>query len=166
MEEPLHPAVTEEPKTALAALFQLRGRDAITESEFVLDASLKMRWFTPKDAQRLLRLGVDHGLLREEAGSVRAAFDIGAVSVPVNYRPGPEVFAPPPKPVDLFARILARLDAATGEGAPPLVARINHVQERLGVDAEVAAALVATSRGVDVSDLLPELESQVLRRSR
>ncbi|MBI4416911.1 MAG: DUF2240 family protein, partial [Euryarchaeota archaeon] len=155
---------TEETKTALAALFRMRGRDAISESEFVLDASMKLRWFSPKDAQRLLQAGLDHGLLRAEAGNVRITFDPAGIDVPVNYRPGPEAFAMP-KVVDLFARILERVRAATGEGTQPIVARINEVQEKMGVEAEVAAAHVATSRGVDVSDLWSELEAEVLRRS-
>ena len=76
----------EEPETALAALFQMRGRDRITESDFVFDASMKLRWFTPKDAQRLLQIGIDRGLLRASAEDVRATFDVGGVAVPVNYR--------------------------------------------------------------------------------
>lgn len=156
----------EEPKTALAALFQMRGRDAITESEFVLDASMKLRWFTPREAQRLLQTSVDRGLLRSDAGNVHAAFDVSAVSVPVNYRPGPEVLAAPAAPADLFTRILSRLQAATGDAPQALVARINGVQERLGVDAEVAAAHVASSLGVDVADLFDDLEDHVLRRAR
>jgi hypothetical protein len=142
----------------------MRGRDTITESEFVLDASLKLRWFSPKDAQKLLQVGVDCGLLRSDGGNVHAAFDVASVAVPVNYRPGPEAIAPP-KGADLFGRILARIRSATGESTPPIVARINQVQERLGVDAEVAAAHLAALRGVGISDLLAELESEVLRRS-
>ena len=156
----------EEPETALAALFQMRGRDRITESDFVFDASMKLRWFTPKDAQRLLQIGIDRGLLRASAEDVRATFDVGGVAVPVNYRPGPEVLAAPARPADLFGRLLVRLQAATGEGPQPIVARINRGQERLGVDAEVAAALECSARGVDISDLLAELESQVLGRTR
>lgn len=154
----------EEPKTALVALFQIHGRDAITESEFVQDASFKLRWFSPREAQRLLQSGLDRGLLRAEAGNVRLAFDAASVTVPVNYKPGPEAIAPPPA-VDLFSRILERVRAATGEPAQPLVARINQMQDRLGVDAEVAAACVAASRGVDITDLLGNLEAEVLRRS-
>ncbi len=159
-------AMGEEPKTALAALFQMRGRDTVTESDFVFDASMKLRWFTPKEAQRLLQAGIDRGLLRAAEGNVQAAFDVAAVAVPANYRPGADVLAAPPKPADLFSRLLARVQGATGEGPQPIVARINREQERLGVDAEVAAALVAASRGVDVTDLLPELETEVLRRAR
>ncbi|MEK6851129.1 MAG: DUF2240 family protein, partial [Candidatus Thermoplasmatota archaeon] len=90
--------MAEEPRTALAAFFRMRGADTISESEFVMETSYKLRWFTPKEAQRLLDIGRDRGLLRADAGNVRAAFDVEAVAVPVNYRPGPEVLAPPPKP--------------------------------------------------------------------
>ena len=154
----------EEPKTALAALFRIHGRDALSESEFVHDASFKLRRCSPREAQRLLQFGIDRGLLRAEAGNVRLAFDASSIAVPVNYKPGPEAIAPPPT-VDLFSRILERLRAATGENAQPLVARINQVQTRMDVDAEVAAACVAASHGVDVTDLLGDLEAEVLRRA-
>jgi len=154
----------DEPKTALVALFRIHGREAITESEFVQDASFKLRWFSPKEAQRLLQAGIDRGLLLAEAGNVRLAFDAASIAVPVNYKPSPEAIATPPE-VDLFSRILERLCAATGEPSQPLVARINQVQERLGVDADVAAACVASSRGVDVADLLGDIEAEVLRRA-
>jgi len=154
----------EEPKTALAALFRIHGRDALSESEFVHDASFKLRWLSPKEAQRLLQSGIDRGLLRAEAGNVRLAFDPSTIAVPVNYKPDPEAIASP-SASDLFSRILERLRTATGEHAQPLVAHINQVQDRLGVDVEVAAACVAASRGVDVTDLLGDLEAEVLRRA-
>ncbi len=156
----------EDPKTALAALFQIRGRDAISEADFVHEASYTLRWFSPREAQRFLQIGLDRGLLRADGGNLRPSFDISNVAVPVNYRPGPEVLAPPPTPMDLFSRVLTRLQTATGLDRPPLVARINHAQERLGVDAEVAAAHVACALGVDVADLLADVEAEVLRRSR
>lgn len=155
----------EEPKTALAALFRIHGREAISETEFVQNASFNLRWFSPKDAQRLLQSGIDRGLLVATAGNVRLAFDPASISVPVNYKPGPEAITPPLE-VDLFARILERLRAATGESPQPIVARINVVQNQLGVDVEVAAACVAASQGVDMADLLVDLEAEVIRRSR
>lgn len=156
----------EEPRTALAALFQIRGREAISEADFVHETSYTLRWFSPKEAQKFLQIGLDRGLLLAERGNLRPSFDISHVAVPVNYRPGPDVLAPPPTPVDLFTRFLTRLQTATGLDRPPLVARINHIQERLGVDAEVAAAQVACTLGVDVADLLPDVEAEVLRRPR
>jgi len=159
------PSMAEETKTALAALFRMRGQDTISETEFVHETSYKLRWFTPKEAQRLLQTGLDRGLLRGTAGSVQAAFDVDAVEVPMDYRPGPEALAPP-KPRDLFSAMLGRIEAATGMDRPSVVARINQVQERLGIDAEVAAAHLARSSGADVADLLPEVEAEVLRRAR
>ena len=157
--------MADEAKTALAAFFQMRGRPSVTEAEFVHETSYRLRWFTPKDAQRLLQAGMDRGLLQAEEGNVQATFDVASVPVPVNYRPGPEALAPP-KPADLFPVLVSRLGSATGQSRQVIVARINQAQERLGVDAAVAAAHVARSLGVDVSDVLPDLEAEVLRLAR
>ncbi len=158
--------MVDEPKTAFAAFFQMRGRDSISETEFVLEASHHLRWFTPRDAQRLLQIGMDRGLLSADAGTVRAVFDVNAVAVPVNYRPGPDVLTPPPRAVDLFTQLITRIEGTTGDARARIVAQINRVQERLGVDADVAAALVACRLGVDVADVLPRLSADVLRRAR
>jgi len=154
--------MSEEPKTFLAALFQMRGRDTISEAEFVHEASYKLRWFTPKEAQRVLQLGLDRGLLLPGAGALHPTFDVNAVAVPMNYRPGPDALAPP-SPEALFPLVIERLERGTGQTRQALVARVNRVQERLGVTVEVAAAHVARSDGVDVSDLLPEIEARILR---
>ena len=46
---------TDELRDAIALLFKRKGRDELSEREFVLSASMDMHWFPPRDAQRLLR---------------------------------------------------------------------------------------------------------------
>jgi hypothetical protein len=44
------------------------------------------------------------------------------------------------------------------------VARINKMQERLGVDVEVAALVIASDLGEDVSDLVGPVREEILSR--
>src|SRR3989441_11397846 len=53
----------DELRDAIALLFKRKGRDELSEREFVLSASMDLRWFPPRDAQRLLQLGLETKLL-------------------------------------------------------------------------------------------------------
>src|SRR3989442_10973414 len=59
----------EELRDAIALLFKRKGRDELSEREFVLSASMDMHWFPPRDAQRLLQLGVETNLLESQVGA-------------------------------------------------------------------------------------------------
>src|SRR2546428_6093964 len=71
----------EELRDAIALLFKRKGRDELSEREFVLSASMDMHWFPPRDAQRLLQLGLETKLLESQGGAIRPAFDVAAVEV-------------------------------------------------------------------------------------
>src|SRR2546426_1122253 len=72
----------DELRDAIALLFKRKGRDELSEREFVLSASMDLRWFPPRDAQRLLQLGLETKLLESQSGTIRPAFDVSAVEVP------------------------------------------------------------------------------------
>ena len=40
----------DELRDAIALLFKRKGRDELSEREFVLSASMDLRWFPPRDA--------------------------------------------------------------------------------------------------------------------
>src|SRR5437016_13228704 len=77
----------DELRDAIALLFKRKGRDELSEREFVLSASMDMHWFPPRDAQRLLQLGLETKLLESQGGAIRPAFDVSAVEVPRDYVP-------------------------------------------------------------------------------
>ena len=61
----------EELRDAIALLFKRKGRDELSEREFVLSASMDLRWFPPRDAQRLLQIGLETKLLESRDGTIR-----------------------------------------------------------------------------------------------
>src|SRR2546428_13050549 len=90
----------EDLRDAIALLFKRKGRDELSEREFVLSASMDLRWFPPRDAQRLLQLGLEPKLLESQGGAIRPAFDSAAVQVPRDSVPStaiPAVPTPPPE---------------------------------------------------------------------
>ncbi len=143
----------EELRRAVALLFKRKGKDRLPEKEFVFSASMDLRWFSPKNAQKLLDNAVASGVLRREGGDVEPAFDVASIDVPMDFAPSDDVLRPP-------ARILARVPVESEE--VELIARVNAIQERMNVTLEVAALLMALERGGEVGDLLDEVESALL----
>jgi hypothetical protein len=151
-------------ETTLAMLFKRKGKNVLSEKEFVFAASMDFRWFTPKEAQSLLDISIKKGLLERTDGFVKPTFAYKDIEAPVNLKPSKEVLKEPAEPESTFARILNAIARGTGQKKRDIVARINKVQEKLGVDAEVAALAVARENEVDIAEFVEEVRKEVLAR--
>ena len=145
-------------------LFKRKGKNVLTEREFVFSASIDFRWFTPKEAQRFLAIGLKNGLLSLEEGIVKPTFDFKAVTIPVNYRPDKDALSEPPEAQPLFPRILSTIAEGAGMDRREIVSKINKAQDRLGVEIEVAGLMVAREVGIDISDLIEETRKEMMER--
>ncbi len=132
----------------------------MTEREFVFAASMDLRWFPPKDAQRMLDAALRSGLLTSEAGRLRPTFEPSAIDIPLDFAPTTAAFQMPEAPRDVFATIVGRIVAATGLERRAVVAEVNQVQARMGIDIEAAALLVGRADGVPIDDLLEAATSR------
>ncbi|MEE9268615.1 MAG: DUF2240 family protein [Thermoplasmata archaeon] len=148
----------EDLKRTISLLFRRQGRERMSERDFVLSASMDLRWFPPKEAQRLLDLSVQKGLVTVVEGDVEPTFDLDAVEVPLNFVPTTEVLQ---DAGDLFERILDAIAKAATAPRKDLAARVNGLQEGMGIYVEVAALLAARELEVDVSGFYPEVEARV-----
>lgn len=148
-------------RNAIALLFRRKGRGELSEKEFVLSASMDLRWFPPRDAQRLLQRGLDANLLASDAGVIRPTFDVAAVDVPRDFAPGPSALDAPPGPGDLFVRIVDAIAGRSGSDRRSVISSVNAVQERMDVELEVAALIAAHRAGVDVGPFLREVERRL-----
>jgi len=149
---------------SLAFIFLRKGKEYLTEKEIVYSASMDLRWFSPKDAQRLLDIGLREKLLERRDGSVRLGFDPKALELPLDFRPTKAALEEPAELRNPFVEVLERLSAARGLARKAIVSKINHKQEALAIDAEVAALLIARELDVDVSDLYDRVESELRAR--
>ena len=67
---------------ALAQLFLKKGKSSLTEKEFVFAASLDLRWFVPKEAQKFLDISLESDLLSMDGDKVRPTFNYKNVDIP------------------------------------------------------------------------------------
>ena len=151
-------------ETCLALLFKRKGKNILSEKEFVFSASMDFRWFSPKEAQALLEMGIKRGLLERTDGMVKPAFDYKTIEIPVNYRPCKDLLKEVEPDVSLFSLILDEMAKASGQKKRDLVAKVNRVQDRLGVDIEVAALSLAKEMGIDVAPYLERAKMEIMAR--
>ena len=152
----------DELRYAIALLFKRKGRDELTEREFVLSASMDLRWFPPRDAQRLLQLGLEAKLLESHGGNIRPAFDLESVDVPRDFVPTPRTLeVATPVTEDVFMRVVDAIVTRTKSDRRAVIAAINAVQEKMDVDLEVAALVAARQAEVDVNPFLGRVKAHL-----
>ncbi len=149
-------------QSAIALLFRRKGRDELTEREFVLSASMDLRWFPPRDAQRLLQLGLETKLLESHGGNIRPGFDLTKVEVPTDFTPTAKILeVPTPASEDIFLRIVDAIALQTKSDRRVAIAAVNAVQEKMDVDVEVAALVAARQAGVDIAPYLGAVKARL-----
>ena len=153
-------------RKSIAVLYKSKGREELTEKEFVFSASMDLRWFSPKEAQKLMEAGLSGGLLERRNGSLVPTFDYSGITVPIDYKPPKAALEEGAKKnTDLFTEIVERIVRAKSVPKREVVSRVNKEQEMLGIDIEPAALLVASSYGLQLeSGYLLRAESAVLGR--
>ncbi len=146
---------------AVAILFKRKGKGSLTEKEFVFSASMDLRWFPPKEAQKLLELGLKKGLLSLEEGKLRPTFDLESMDAPLDFVPPAEVLN---EEENLFQRLVEAIAVASGQARKRVVASINAVQSKMGIYAEAAALIAGQRAGVDMASFYGEVEALIEKR--
>ncbi|MBR6203459.1 MAG: DUF2240 family protein [Candidatus Methanomethylophilaceae archaeon] len=159
-------------RTCAAAFFRASGKDVATADEFVMSASLELKWMAPSKAKKLLALLESEGAVQCKNGYVRLSPDLQGIDLPLAYKPSADLLslldkplepksaptsAPEAKteqkasgPKDAFH---ALMDVATGAGIPrkDFIQSSNKIQKSLDIDIGAAALIVLKDSGVDIA---------------
>jgi hypothetical protein len=149
---------------ALAQLFRKKGKSSLTEKEFVFAASLDLRWFTPREAQKFLEIGLESELLAQEGDKVKPAFEHKNLDVPKGYAPTAELLQKSTQPKGIFLKMVDLIAAEKNMPTKDVISLINQTQDRMGIDVEVAALIVAKKMGADISGCIDEVEENIGKR--
>ncbi len=155
----------EELKRAIALLFKRKGGSQMTEKEFVFSASMDLRWFPPKDSQKLLDVALSRSAVTLEDGQVSPAFEIDGVEVPLDFSPNRSVLEMPAEE-DMFSKILNHIMTKLDMDKKDAISRINAIQEQMEVEIEVAALLAGEELDIDMSRFMKGVEKEILNRIR
>ncbi|UCD93111.1 MAG: DUF2240 family protein [Methanobacteriota archaeon] len=153
----------DELKRTIALLFKRKGRSQMSEKEFVFSASMDMRWFPPKDSQKLLDIAIARGAVSVKKGQIIPNFEVSGIEIPLDFTPSAAILEMPPKE-DLFAKLLDHLLSHLEVERKDAISRINAIQAKMEVEIEVAAILAGEEHGLDMSGFLDEVEKEIVDR--
>ena len=153
-------------EVALAQLFRKKGKSSLTEKEFVFAASLDLRWFTPKEAQKFLDISIESELLALGDDKVKPTFDYKNVEIPKGYVPATELLQSAVKPKGIFLKIIDHIATEKNMPSKDIISAVNQTQDRMNISVEVAALIVARQHGIDVSQYIDQIEEDVGTRYR
>ncbi|MBR6870950.1 MAG: DUF2240 family protein [Candidatus Methanomethylophilaceae archaeon] len=87
-------------QTCAAAFFRTSGKDVTTADEFVMSASLELKWMAPSKAKKLLALLENEGAVQCKNGYVRLSPELQGMDLPLAYKPSPDLMAMLDKPIE------------------------------------------------------------------
>jgi len=148
-------------EVALAQLFRKKGKASLTEKDFVFAASLDLRWFVPKEAQKFLDICVDSELLIVDGDRVKPTFDYKSIEIPRGYAPTNELLQTSVKPKGIFLKVIDQISTEKNVPSKDIISLVNQTQDRMGVDVEVAALIVARKYDIDISEHIDKVEEDI-----
>lgn len=157
--------MSDELTVCAAAFFRNKGKNVITETEFLMVVSMDLHWMPHGNAKLLLKALLSKGILLRNGDYLRPSFDVSEIDVPVAYRPSekfiaslkpiPEEDAPTPKrAVSSGNGILDEMisvASAAGIQKRTFVSESNAVSKRLDIDMLAAGLIVLRDKGVDIA---------------
>jgi len=161
-------------ETCLASIFLNKGKDVLTTKEFTMYASLDLRWMPAKDADALMNILIDRGLMSKTGDYLRPMMDASSVNVPVAYRPSEELLkilkdhSPKQQQAkkkdvssDLLPKLIMKaLESGMDKGA--FVSECNKISKKTDVSIEVAALMVLRERNVDILPFIEDVRTSVI----
>lgn len=148
-------------RETIAALFRHMRKGRIPRSEIIFYLTLDRRWMSREEAERVIDMAVEQGLIAQEEGGFVPAFDVGEISIPIGFRPSADLF----ETHDPLREILKRIALATDRPVQEVAAEMNRlIEERFDgrLYPEAAAVILARRYAVPNGDLRDGLDEQVL----
>ena len=154
--------MTDEFTICAAAFFRNKGKNVITESEFLMVISMDLHWMPYSKGKTLLSNLLAKNIIVKNGDYLKPNFEVSDVDVPVAYRPSENLISmlsqsQPEKAVsnapadgDLLPSMIA---AATDAGVEKrtFISEANSLSKKLGVDMLAAALIILRDAGVDIT---------------
>jgi hypothetical protein len=147
----------------IAAPFRHTRKERLKKNEIVYYLAFERGWMNIEQATMLLSRAREEGLIEYEGEMIRPLFDVGAVEIPLGFKPTASVFRKSDPQEELMQRI------ATGQNIPlTTVAAETNILIRQDFDGHIRpeAALVILARRYHIpfDDLLPSLRETIVKK--
>jgi len=143
----------------VAQAFKLRGKSRLNRTEFTFVLAYDLKWFTSEESKDVLEAALVQGLLKEENGKLIPTFNVKAVNVPKDFKPGKDVLMEK----SLLDRTLDLL-ATAGIDRQMALWMIKEKEEQYGnlVTPETAALAIAKENKLNIELLIDDAYRQLL----
>lgn len=154
--------MSDELTVCAAAFLRNKGKNIVTETEFLMGLSMDLHWMPHGDAKRLLSALLSNKILEKNGEYLKPTFEVSDIQVPVAYRPSSGLIAslnapaPEKKAAPVTENLLPALiaDAVdSGMEKRDFIAKANLIQKDLNIDILAAGLIVLRDRGVDIDPL-------------
>ena len=154
--------MTDEYTVCAAAFFRNKGKNLISETEFLMAISLDFHWMPYGQAKNLLAVLLSNNVLVKNGELLKPTFEISEVEVPVAYRPSEALLnslskgAPakteskPSGDGDLLPSMIAAA-AEKGMEKRIFISEANSLSKKMGTDMLAAALIILRDEGVDIT---------------
>lgn len=156
----------QELKQTIGMLFKIKGANIISERDFIFSVSMDLRWLSPKEAQKLLEIGLQTKLLSKVAEGIKINFDYRELAIPLEFKPDKRILEFKIPEENLFLKIVDSIATRTGLQKSDIVSKINAKKDKLNIEIEVAALLIAAENDVKINRFLQEVEKEIFKRTR
>jgi hypothetical protein len=145
-------------ETLVSFLYKSKQKEKLSPNDLYMLLSFELGWFSPGESRKIVELARQKGLLKLEGDLLSPAFDYRAVQVPIGFRPSKKVLER--EPTGLFNQITGLIERA-GIKKDDELPEINRLREKLKITPETAATLFAYKKGIEVNDVLEQVEKQL-----
>ena len=147
-------------KIAVAAPFRHMRKTELLKREFIYFVTIDRRWMNRDEAERLIKLADEAGLIDVEGDSFKLLFDLSEVTIPLGFKPPSDIFLKRDYVGELIEKIAVARNVETTELVSEMNALIqDHFDGNLRVEA--AVVLLARKYTVPFEDSLYELKKSL-----
>jgi hypothetical protein len=150
-------------RQTVAAPFRHMRKDTLRKSEFIFFLAIDRKWMNKDQADRLVALAEEQGLLSLADGVLTPQFAVAEVSIPLGFKPSGDIF----ESEDPVATLLERIAARTGRDLSAVAAELNDlIQNRFDghLASEAAVVVLARKYAVPFDDVLNDLNAGLGRK--
>lgn len=183
--------MSDEYTVCAAAFLRNKGKNIISDNEFLMSISMDLHWVPYSSAKNLLNALLERKIFVKSGGVLKPTFDIASVEVPVAYRPSqafvatlktpvPAAPAPaesvPEKPVreepkketsastdDPLQTMIAEAEKL-GMDKRTFISESNSLSKKLNIDMLAAGLVVIRDLGGDIDTLADRIYDIIARR--
>ena len=131
----------------VAAPFRNLRKDTLRKHEFIYYLAIDRRWMNRDEAETLIKIAGEQGLLDIKDDEIRPTFDVTAVGMPLGFKPSSEIFSKRDHTQELIARIAEQRSIEP----TAVVAEMNAlIEDHFAGNLRVEAAIVILARKYDV----------------